>query len=309
MVNMTGTSNELSKTPYLLNSFKADEKKILDSTNSIKDQLKIIDEEISNIDKIIEDLKINKSLEEQGNKIKYKIETLLEEIHDSKLTSLDEDIAIIKNGITSLNIELKEKYNYETRLKEAENYINSNMAIIGNEFDFEASYKPINLKFSLESFDLYHEKPDKSPVYLRSMGSGANWLYCHLALFMSLQSYFCFLGKKCMIPPILFIDQPSQVYFPSRIDIKEEFDPKELKKFEGKENELDEDLKAVTNMYNQLIKHCQITKKETGIEPQIIITDHADNLQLEGTTKFEDIVATRRWRTRGFIQIDNLIPN
>lgn len=32
------------------------------------------------------------------------------------------------------------------------------MKKIGEKFDFEKTYKPINLKFSLESFDLWDEK-------------------------------------------------------------------------------------------------------------------------------------------------------
>ena len=124
--------------------------------------------------------------------------------------------------------------------------------------------------------------------------------YNNLTLFASIHKYFCQLGESCLIPPILFIDQPSQVYFPTSIDVKEKFNAKELKNKEGKISEVDEDLKAVTNFYNQLVKFCKTTLLETGIEPQIIITDHADRLELEDV-KFETLVNGRRWRKRGFI--------
>ena len=58
--------------------------------------------------------------------------------------------------------------------------------------------------------------------------------------------------------------------------------------------------KAVTNLFNQLVSFCKTTLKETGIEPQIIITDHADKLELD-SVDFEDLVNGRRWRTKGFI--------
>lgn len=57
------------------------------------------------------------------------------------------------------------------------------MAEIGQHFEFEVSYRPINLHFSFETFDLYHLTPEKDKIYLRSMGSGANWLYSHVSLF------------------------------------------------------------------------------------------------------------------------------
>jgi hypothetical protein len=136
------------------------------------------------------------------------------------------------------------------------------------------------------------------------MGSGANWLYSHLTLFMSLHKYFCSLGNQALIPPILFLDQPSQVYFPISIkDTDENFDAKKLKEKEGKQEKTDEDLIAVVNLFNQMVKFCSDTLKETGIEPQIIITDHADNLKLDNV-EFESLVNNRRWRRgRGFIMV------
>jgi hypothetical protein len=63
----------------------------------------------------------------------------------------------------------------------------------------------------------------------------------------------------------------------------------------------DEDLVSVTKMFDELVKHCNDTKKNTGILTQIILTDHADNLELKGEVSFETFVAGRRWRERGFI--------
>ena len=135
------------------------------------------------------------------------------------------------------------------------------------------------------------------------MGSGANWLYSHLTLFLALHQYFCKLGDDCSIPSILFMDQPSQVYFPSVLDDSDNFSPEELAAKEGasRKRPVDEDIKAVTNLYSQLIRYCEETLKSTGIEPQIIVTDHADNLNLTDGKSFNDFVRAR-WRTRGFIE-------
>jgi CHAT domain-containing protein len=96
----------------------------------------------------------------------------------------------------------------------------------------------------------------------------------------------------------------SQVYFPSVLDNATAFSPKEIADKEGaaRKRPVDEDIKAVTNLYSQLVKFCQETLKETGIEPQIIVTDHADNLALDGNIPFGSLIQGRRWRTRGFIE-------
>jgi len=60
-------------------------------------------------------------------------------------------------------------------------------------------------------------------------------------------------------------------------------------------------MKAVTNIFNQFVSYCKSTLEETGIEPQIIITDHADYLTLDNDIPFDSLVKGRRWRTRGFI--------
>ena len=67
---------------------------------------------------------------------------------------------------------------------------------IGRKLDFEASYQPINLCFDIHTFELYHLKDNNTKVYLRSMGSGANWLYSHICLFLAMLKYFASLGHR-----------------------------------------------------------------------------------------------------------------
>ena len=291
---------ELRKSPYLLDSFESDK-------NNIKEKISIIDEEIESIKNEIEQLKNitkalenNRSLNEQALKAKLKIENLLESLVDRKNNNIEEKIKAIQQDISEYEKLLKDKFDLDNKLKEAEKYINYKMKEIGNKLDFESSYKPINLKFSLTNFDLWHEKENKDKVYLRSMGSGANWLYRHITLFLALHNFFCSLGNKSLIPPILFLDQPSQVYFPTSIkDENDEFNIDHIEEKKGTDTK-DEDLKAVTNLFNRLVSFCKTTLKETGIEPQIIITDHADRLELDDVD-FEDLVNGRRWRAIGFI--------
>lgn len=291
---------ELRKSPYLLDSFESDKNNIKEEILIIDEKIKSIKNEIEQLNKITKSLEDNRSLNEQALKAKLKIENLLESLIDIKNNNIEEKIKAIEQEISEYEKLLKDKFNLGKQLKEAEKYINNKMKEIGNKLDFESSYKPINLKFSLTNFDLWHEKENKDKVYLRSMGSGANWLYSHITLFLALHNFFCFLGNKSLVPPILFLDQPSQVYFPTSIkDENDEFNIDHIEEKKGTSTK-DEDLKAVTNLFNQLVSFCKTTLKETGIEPQIIITDHADKLELDGVD-FENLVDGRRWRTRGFI--------
>ncbi len=295
---------ELERSPYLIGSFEEEEALLQKRIDQGQLEISNIDAKIAEIDKQIVDLTASKSQYEITLKVKLKIENLLETMLEQADKQLEEKQAELKKRIEQSKDFLKRNYNIETKLREAESQIQATMAEIGKRFEFEESYHPINLRFSLETFDLWHETSDRK-VFLRAMGSGANWLYCHLTLFLALHRYFCSLDDQCFIPTVLFLDQPSQVYFPSILDNDAKFDPNKLAQIEGeaRKRPVDEDVVAVTNLYSQLVRFCEETKIATGIEPQIIVTDHADNLTLEGSVSFETLVQGRRWRTHGFIEI------
>jgi hypothetical protein len=73
-------------------------------------------------------------------------------------------------------------------------------------------------------------------------------------------------GDECLIPPILFLDQPSQVYFPAVLDTSETFDAVEIGKkvaqidTDRKERPVDDDIEAVTNLYSRMADFCDSTK-------------------------------------------------
>lgn len=283
---------ELGKTSYLLDSFRETEAKL---TNQIKEKIKEsknISSQISNIENISEELRNHKSLMQQAMLKMCQIEARLSTIEEQ--SDVKNQINHLRQEIENKTDFLKEKYDIEAALKNAGKYINHQMNELGNKLHFEASYSPINLHFDLDTFDLYHLDNSRK-IYLRSMGSGANWLYCHLCLFLSLNRFFCKLGDQCHIPPILFLDQPSQVYFPDTIkDTENEFNAKEIIKKAGKTNVYQNDIQAVENFFDQIVSFCNETKNKTGYEPQIIICDHADNLSLKNAD-FNKLIR-KRWR-------------
>lgn len=218
----------------------------------INQQIRNINNEIIKINEINKSLENDRSLEEQSLKVRLQIENELEWSRDKSISFDEEKFKDIKKRIEEIAKVLQKRYNVEHKLEEAESFINHSMNEIGRKLDFEASYQPINLYFDIHTFELYHLKDNQTKVYLRSMGSGANWLYSHICLFLSILKYFASLGDKALVPSILFLDQPSQVYFPSTVDVNEEkFDANKLKKLENKS--ADEDLNAVTNLFVQII--------------------------------------------------------
>lgn len=293
-------NEELRLSSYARESFAEERRNIKNQLEKQDEILRRIQDDIRPLDEEINKLKTSKSIDEQALKTKLRLEIAIQEQLDKPEFELSEQEKFWQKEITRLSAELA-LYNVENRLHILAQSINTKMCEFGNNFDFEENYKPSALRFDTETFDLWHQQDNKTRVYLRSMGSGANWLYSHLALFMALHYQFASLSEAgCKIPPILFLDQPTQVYFPASLDDAEEFKPKELAKQAKRETIVDEDMKAVTNMFTQLAKFCFETGETTGVIPQVIVSDHADNLTLSEGYKFQDYIRAS-WRTRGFI--------
>lgn len=275
----------------------------------LKNEITPLNEQILVIETSEKQISAQKSLYENILIIKARLFMLLEGISLGDDIELDKNIKTVKNDIYKIDEKLK-GYDIKKGIENANAKVNNYMNTIGKNFEFEESYKPINLHFSFETFDLYHLTEKNEKIYLRSMGSGANWLYSHISLFLALHRFFAELGNQCSIPSILFLDQPTQVYFPNfRRDESVTFN--EAKAAErsdrGKnERDLDDDIKAVENLFSQLSSYCNEIKIANGFSPQIIVTDHADDLILSNGTEFESLVNGNRWRSRGLI---DPVPN
>lgn len=112
------------------------------------------------------------------------------------------------------------------------------------------------------------------------MGSGANWVSCHITLFLSFLRYFSNQDNS-PIPLIMFFDQPSQVYFPQGDDKNDKI--------------TQADLMAVNKMYKTIFDEINSIGIDTGILPQIIIVDHVDGNNLECKDEFNGYVRCN-WR-------------
>lgn len=293
-------NEELKLSSYARESFADERRKIQEELDGVNKQLRRIQADILPLDEEVEKLNTSKSIDEQATKAKLRLEIALQDQLDKPESELTEQEKLWLKEVERL-AGLLAQYDIKDRLQGLGQDIDTKMCELGNNFDFEETYKPSALRFDVETFDLWYQQDAKTRVYLRSMGSGANWLYSHLALFMALHYQFAARSESgCKIPPILFLDQPTQVYFPASLDDADEFDAESLAKQAKREDEVDHDMKAVTNMFTQLAKFCAETGKTTGVTPQVIVSDHADRLTLGEGYKFQDYVRAT-WRTRGFI--------
>ena len=162
------------------------------------------------------------------------------------------------------------------------------MNMMAEKLDFEKD-QPINLKFDSETFDLY-QSYKKEKIFLSSMGSGSNWLTCHISLFMAFQYCFAKLGQTCSIPSMLIIDQPSQVYFPDLDNVDKDID-----------------VISVQNIYRAIQWGIDYIKENTGKIIQVIALDHVNGLKSENTT-FEKYIV-KRWNEKGngLIEKNNIV--
>lgn len=294
-------NEELRKSPQREDSFLPQKRECEKAISSINSKLRKINSEINRIIETNNRLEKNKSLDEQSLKLKLRIENELEWTKNMFIQFDSKKIEETKKQINQLEYILQTKYNVQQKLDNAERFINKAMNDMGKNLDFESSYQPINLHFDIHTFELYHLKNNGTKVYLRNMGSGANWLYSHVCLFFGILEFFVSLGEKSTVPTILFLDQPSQVYFPATIDTASEFNAKDLKQKEGKE--ADDDLRAVTNLFIQIANTLYSMQQKYGFMPQVIISDHADNLNL-GKYDFNNYVVCRwRGKDKGFMDI------
>lgn len=301
---ITKVSGNLAQARPMKAKFQSSLVEVQRSIEIVSRALTELNQQLTEIEKTDKQLEKQKSLYESILMQKAKLFATLDTLDMADDAELEKEFRKIGMQLKKINDDLKQ-YDVQKGLESASAKVNEYMVEIGSHFEFEASYKPIKLHFSFETFDLYHLTPGNEKIYLRSMGSGANWLYCHVTLFLALHKYFAELSDKCAIPSILFLDQPTQVYFPNfnrdSSDNFEEQKNQEAKQRTAKERPVDEDIKAVENLFSRLSIYCNELEQRNGFSPQIIVTDHADGLKLSNGISFDSLVNGNRWRTRGLI--------
>jgi rubrerythrin len=279
--------NELKITSKYTADFSEDVRKLKGVHTEIENQIKNVFAQIKTIERKFINSKELVSKREKVNYAKARILLYSEMIDSGLFESVDEDIKDIKDRISQLEMKIN-NFDLDAKKARAQTFLSDNMNRLAATLDFEEEYRPINLNFGLvdETFDIYqYHKQGKhnEKIFLYEMGSGANWVSCHIALFLSFLRYFASQDQSPM-PLTMFFDQPSQVYFPQGTFEK------------GDKDELSQsNLKAVNQMYKTIFNEINSIGKDTGILPQILIVDHVDGNDLEIKKEFASYVR-KDWR-------------
>jgi len=184
---------------------------------------------------------------------------------ESRLFLLDEQIGVLSEKLDPTA--LKE------RLDAQLNCISDDMTAWAQEL--KLGYSNNRIKLDASKLTVVADTPD-GPVPLDKMGSGENWMGYHVVTYLALAKWF--IDRSRPVGRFLFLDQPTQVYFPA--DKSNTGDLSEIEK--------DEDRLAVKNLFEWVFR---ITK-ELFPNLQVIITDHADIDE----PWFQDAVRDQKWR-------------
>jgi hypothetical protein len=126
----------------------------------------------------------------------------------------------------------------------------------------EAEFSEYSFRLDIANLTVVIDRPDR-PVPMVKTGGGANHLAYHLAALLALHHFAS--NNKKPIPSFLFLDQPTQVYFPSEQIYMAVSGSVE-------ETERDADLEKVRKLFFML--HRFATQEVSDF--QIIVTEHAN---------------------------------
>lgn len=228
-----------------------------DSQIEIQNKLEIVERGITALYKQKDKARTLRDLNIRRGRVIGRVSLFLEniEIEETK-SSLVQRMKILQDEIKILS-EKVDKESTEEKLNSILNRINLQMTEWSNLIDVEYQGNPI--RFDIKNLDLIVDTEDKPIALSKGIGSGANWVAYHLLLLMALHKTF--VKKDRPVPRFLFIDQPTQVYYP----------PENNPSIIEINSEGSSDDKAVKAMFDFMY----MVAKELSPNFQIIVMDHA----------------------------------
>jgi len=185
-------------------------------------------------------------------------------------SDLRQEIYVLQEQIAHLKEELSDEV-VEDLIQSYLSIISRDMSQWARELLLEHSEYPLRL--DLKRLTVVADSND-GPIPMERMGAGENWVGYHLISHFALHKWF--IRSSRPVPGFLFIDQPSQVYFPEDRD----WDQASI-------GERGEDREAVARMYRLALQVVQ----QLSPRLQVIITDHANINE----PWFQDCII-ERWR-------------
>lgn len=169
--------------------------------------------------------------------------------------SLAEQAKRLEKDIVVLEEQLADEVIQE-KLESIVSLLSLKMSDLARFLELEHSKYP--LRFNLKKLTIVADTSD-GPIPMERMGSGENWVGYHLIGHLALHQWFTKHHRP--VPRFLFLDQPSQVYFPP--------EPVEDRSIDELE---DDDRQDLRRMFQMVFKF--VLELVPGF--QVIITEHAD---------------------------------
>lgn len=178
----------------------------------------------------------------------------------------DDDLAALRGRVNELQAFVA-KLEDESGADDSAERLTSILNIISNRIgryveELEAEFAEYPFRLDYSNLTVVADRPER-PVPMNKTGGGANHLAYHLGALLAIHHFAS--NNKKPIPSFLFLDQPTQVYFPSEQIYKAASGTVE-------ETERDSDLEKVRKLFAML--HRFATQEVPGF--QIIITEHAN---------------------------------
>ncbi len=133
--------------------------------------------------------------------------------------------------------------------------VSAQITSLARKLEIEHSDSPMRL--DLKKLTIVADHADDGPIPMPKMGSGETWVGLHLVTHLALHNWF--FKKQRPVPQFLFLDQPSQAYFPPDTSAETVREQTEA---------TNPDRQSVIRMFKLIVEE---TKNF-----QVIVTEHAD---------------------------------
>lgn len=248
--NIENVEREKPKLRKYIDGLEDNRQKLREEIQRIRDEIDGIYLQNQEVDQI-------RDLNARRAKVVGRISLWLESVEkDDGSSNKEIEISRMEERLKELD-EYLDKEAIEDRKQSILSRISIDMTEWAKQLCLEHSDNPYRL--DMNKVTVVVDKEDR-PVPLKQMGSGSNWVGIHLITYFALQKFF--IKSHRPVPGFLFLDQPSQVYFPSELDEKRT------------------DINMVNKLYDFIFE--QVTALSGDL--QVIIVDHV-NLDNKEFTK------------------------
>jgi predicted nucleic acid-binding Zn-ribbon protein len=256
---------------------------------AIEEEIRKREEELNGVRELLS------RIEEQSEEAKDQRQTL-KQIYDfggrlrQELAKYEEsqNDSSIRKEIDKLSARAKElrkeidEGRIRTELKKAIDSVTSIARVYAEVLGVEHFDRPMRL--DIENLTLRIAGPSGREDYLWEIGSAANWMGYHLAIILALHEHFLSV-RHSPVPQFLFIDQPSQAFFPERLAEERR---KRNRTDADPELDLDDALRV-----ERILKALSLAIARTRESLQIVLIEHVGEAAWKG---IPNVQIVERWR-------------